>query len=676
MLCEKQSDFFLIAGICELKINYSGLSIIGDYMQRFKKFIIVLTAVLMILSVPLAAAEMSVRWEWALDDPDVTMYRYQIGGEDPDGWTVLPQDTDSLEISGLDADSEYTLYLQRSYDGINWSPSATSTAKADVSQIPDVRLYRYGGYELRAEIMNGSAMLYYPETVSEQDAVDFIAYESEKYDLADSGITYSINGAGIAEFGYPDGISRDTAASELDVFVNDLVDYITAPKAIVQEPESVAEPIAEESAEPAVVREYEYAGYKLTATISSGKADLVYPSFITDDEVNTFFAVENAKYGLADLGVSYAFGGEGEVTINYPEAYSNEEAAAELDVLVEDLIAYLTPAPEPVVEEAAEEAEEPAVVREYEYAGYKLTAMISSGRAELVYPAFITDDEVNTFFAVENAKYGLADLGVSYAFGGAGEVTISYPEAYSNEEAAAELDVLVEDLIAYLAPAPVEQPAAEPVKEEVAAEPQPVLPIAPLTPVALPEEEDSPFAFSLLVRGGVASSFDTSFSFSDTIFAEAGLGFDFSRILPIGDHFGFGLRSDLLVDFVPKANGKWDLEDNLQYFNVFNYAEMTSIDLKLTMDIVAGPVDIYVGGGAGFAIGNPHDNSVISEYLQLGTFNIGSVRFSMDWFASAIAGIRFYIGDVFSIGAEVNYRYMVESNKHMGSADLVLGFTF
>ena len=301
---------------------------------------------------------------------------------------------------------------------------------------------------------------------------------------------------------------------------------------------------------------------------------------------------------------------------------------------------------------------------------------MSSGKAELVYPSFITDDEVNTFFAVENAKYGLADLGVSYAFGGEGEVTINYPEAYSNEEAAAELDMLVEDLIAYLAPAPVEQPAAEPVKEEVAAEPQPVLPIAPLTPVALPEEEDSPFAFSLLVRGGVASSFDTSFSFSDTIFAEAGLGFDFSRILPIGDHFGFGLRSDLLVDFVPKANGKWDLEDNLQYFNVFNYAEMTSIDLKLTMDIVAGPVDIYVGGGAGFAIGNPHDNSVISEYLQLGTFSIGSVRFSMDWFASAIAGIRFYIGDVFSIGAEVNYRYMVESNKHMGSADLVLGFTF
>ena len=42
-------------------------------MQRFKKLIIALIAVLMIISVPLAAAEMSVRWEWALDDPDATL---------------------------------------------------------------------------------------------------------------------------------------------------------------------------------------------------------------------------------------------------------------------------------------------------------------------------------------------------------------------------------------------------------------------------------------------------------------------------------------------------------------------------------------------------------------------------------------------------------------------------
>ena len=776
-------------------------------MQRFKKLIIALIAVLMIISVPLAAAEMSVRWEWALDDPDATLYRYQIGGEDPDSWTVLDPDTDSLELSGLDAGSEYTLYLQRSYDGINWSPSAVSTAKADLSKVPDVRIYRYDGYELKAEIRDGSVTLIYPDIVTDSDAAAFIAYESEKYGLGDSGITYSISSPSVV-FSYSQDYSREMVAGEVDTFVNDLIDYITAPQPapveevpepVAEEPvpapvveeteeaivreyeyagytltatidsgkavllypafitdeevsaffavenakygladlgvsyafgvdgevtltypaeytneeaasmldelvddliayittpasvEEVPEPVAEEpvpvpvveETEEAIVREYEYAGYTLTATIDSGKAVLLYPAFVTDEEVSTFFAVENAKYGLADLGVSYAFGVDGEVTLTYPAEYSNEEAASMLDELVDDLIAYITtPAPASVVEEAEEpvvEETEEAIVREYEYAGYTLTATIDSGKAVLLYPAFVTDEEVSTFFAVENAKYGLADLGVSYAFGVDGEVTLTYPAEYTNEEAASMLDELVDDLIAYITPAPAEEPAVAETPEPVAEpEAEAVLPtpIAPIAPVEIAEEEDNPFAFSLLLRGGVASAFDNSFNFNGPIFAEAGLGFDFSRIVAIGDNFGFGLRSDLVVDFVPKANGKWDLEDKLQYFNLFNYAEMTSLDLKLTMDVVAGPMDLYVGGGVGFAIGNPHDNTAVTDNLQLGSFSLGNVKFAMDWFASAIAGVRFYIGDVFSIGAEVNYRYIVESQTHMGSADVVLGFTF
>ena len=526
-------------------------------MQRFKKLIIALAAILMILSVPLAAAEMTVRWAWTLDDPDVTAYRYQVGGENPDSWTVLPADTDSLELSGLDAAGEYTLYLQRSYDGVNWSPSAVSTAKADPSEIPDVRIYRYDGYELRAEIRDGNTILSYPP-VSEEDAVAFISLENERYGLGDIGVRYSLDEPGTATFTYPSDISRETVVSELDKLVNDLVDYITTPapapapepepKPVVAEP--APEPVEEPVPETPIVKEYEYAGYTLTATILTGETTLEYPAFITDDEVNTFFALENEKYGFGDLGVVYAFGDDGEVVLTYPEEYSKETVAAELDMLVEDLIAYLTPAPEP------EPVADAPIVKEYEYSGYKLIATIDIGATTLEYPAFITDDEVNTFFALENEKYGLGDLGVVYAFGDDGEVVLTYPEEYSKETVAAELDMLVDDLIAYLTPAPepVEEPAAEP-----------VLPVAPIAPVAVPEEDD-PFAFSLLVRGGVASSFDNSFSFNENIFAEVGLGFDFSRIVAIGDNFGFGLRSDLLVDFVPKATGKWNLENGLDYF--------------------------------------------------------------------------------------------------------------
>ena len=159
--------------------------------------------------------------------------------------------------------------------------------------------------------------------------------------------------------------------------------------------------------------------------------------------------------------------------------------------------------------------------------------------------------------------------------------------------------------------------------------------------------------------------------------AQFGIGLDFRNAIPVGRHFGFGLRSDITVDFMPKG-GAWDLADNLQYFNVLNYAEASSIDLKITADVTSGPVDFYLGGGLGYSISNPADN-VDNEYFNsihtLGTVDIGTA-FSSAWFASGILGIRFYCGDIFSIGAEVHYRYYMPSGKHYGSADLVLGFTF
>ncbi len=246
------------------------------------------------------------------------------------------------------------------------------------------------------------------------------------------------------------------------------------------------EPITEPAEEP-VTRVYEYAGYTLTAVIDSGKAELEYPAFIADSDTEAFFAAENEKYGLADLGVSYVLNGNGKATISYPAEYSNETAAAELDLLVEDLIAYLSapaitetaeeePVTEPEEEPAAEPAEEP-VTRVYEYAGYTLTAVIDSGKAELEYPAFIADSDVIEFFAAENEKYGLADLGVSYVLNGNGSATISYPAEYSNETAAAELDLLVEDLIAYLS-APAITETEEP--EEMAEVPDAPFIISPV----------------------------------------------------------------------------------------------------------------------------------------------------------------------------------------------------
>ncbi|MBO8436457.1 MAG: hypothetical protein IAA97_05720, partial [Spirochaetes bacterium] len=358
-------------------------------MQKFKKLVIALLTLLMIISVPLSAVEMTVTWEWALTDPDVTAYRYQLNGEDPDGWTVLSGDSSSLTLSGLEAEKEYTLYLQSSYDGEHWSESATSTAKADLSARPDVRLYRYGNYELKASIWDGKAVLEYP-AVPADDVEAFIALENERYALGDLGVFYSIDSLTSTSFTYPETFSRESVAAELDILVQDLVAYITTPVP-ASEPEAIEEPapateetVVEEApvvVDEPIVREYSYAGYTLTATIDTGKTVLEYPAVATDDEVNSFFALENEKYGYGEMGVVYTLDGDGIATFTYPEEFTKESVAAELDKLVDDLIAYITtPVAEPeAVEEPvpAVEPEVPAVVdepivREYSYAGYTL----------------------------------------------------------------------------------------------------------------------------------------------------------------------------------------------------------------------------------------------------------------------------------------------------------------
>ena len=130
-----------------------------------------------------------------------------------------------------------------------------------------------------------------------------------------------------------------------------------------------------------------------------------------------------------------------------------------------------------------------------------------------------------------------------------------------------------------------------------------------------------------------------------------------------------------MCNFLP-VEGSWTYEDKLEYFNIMNYAESVLLDLKLMMDVTAGPMDLYIGGGAGYGICNPVDAPNLGDLFKLYDFSIGGADFGSDWFASAIAGIRFSIGNVFSLGVEANYRYMVTAKQHVGSADVVLGFTF
>jgi len=92
------------------------------------KFIALLAA-LVLLPAVLFAVPVVVTWEWLLEDPMVTTFRYQVNGEDDDKWTVVDSSVTSHTERGLDGTLAHTLYLQQSYDGIHFSDSAISVAE-------------------------------------------------------------------------------------------------------------------------------------------------------------------------------------------------------------------------------------------------------------------------------------------------------------------------------------------------------------------------------------------------------------------------------------------------------------------------------------------------------------------------------------------------------------------
>ncbi|MBO8435831.1 MAG: hypothetical protein IAA97_02475 [Spirochaetes bacterium] len=194
--------------------------------------------------------------------------------------------------------------------------------------VPIMREYSYAGYTLKATIDAGKTVLEYPAVATDDEVNAFFALENEKYGYGEMGVVYTLDGDGIATFTYPEELTKESVAVELDKLVDDLITYITTPvPAVVDEP---------------IVREYSYAGYTLKATIDAGKTVLEYPVVATDDEVNAFFALENEKYGYGEMGVVYTLDGDGIATFTYPEEFTKESVAVELDKLVDDLIHYVS----------------------------------------------------------------------------------------------------------------------------------------------------------------------------------------------------------------------------------------------------------------------------------------------------------------------------------------------
>ena len=425
---------------------------------------------------------------------------------------------------------------------------AESTGEPEVSveakSAPVVRDYDVAGYNLRAIITEGKTVLEYPDFIIDSDVHEFFAVENEKYGLGDLGVIYMIENPGTVALGYPKTYSEDIVLAELDMLVDDLRAYVGAP--VEEVPEVISS-------------EYEIAGYILSTEVSVGETVLEYPAFILDDEVIEFFAVENEKYGLGDLGVVYSLEGDGVAVLTYPEEYSVDTVQSELENLVADLAAYVgaplveVTEPEPVAVEEPEPVvveevvlPEPPVMKNYGIYGYILHTEVGDGEVVLEYPAFIPDEDVIGFFAVENEKYGLGDLGVVYTLEGDGRAVLTYPDTYSRDVVSAELDLLVEDLLAYLAaPAEPEEAVVEPeiavVEEAVPAEPEEIVYPYGIDPIVKAEGDTDGFDLYIVhtndVHGRIVAGEDGSMGYAklDTLLKEARTAFPDILLLDAGD---------------------------------------------------------------------------------------------------------------------------------------------
>lgn len=66
-------------------------------------------------------------WMWKTDEK-IKKFRFKVNNDDPSYWDhVVNGDVTTHSIRGVKPGEVYTLYLQQSYDGENWSDTAIST---------------------------------------------------------------------------------------------------------------------------------------------------------------------------------------------------------------------------------------------------------------------------------------------------------------------------------------------------------------------------------------------------------------------------------------------------------------------------------------------------------------------------------------------------------------------
>ncbi len=90
----------------------------------FRSFILI--CIMLVSAVAIFAQEVDITWNWTATQDGITAFRYQMDGELDGAWTVVDAAVTSYETGPVDATVPHVLYVQQSFDGVNWSASGST----------------------------------------------------------------------------------------------------------------------------------------------------------------------------------------------------------------------------------------------------------------------------------------------------------------------------------------------------------------------------------------------------------------------------------------------------------------------------------------------------------------------------------------------------------------------
>ena len=302
-----------------------------------------------------------------------------------------------------------------------WAKSvAQAETKTEPEPAPAVysETISYNGFTARIEATVGEACITYPSFITNEEVAGAFAAVSTEYPEFTQNLTFSFGNAGTAYVYYPQTYGEvefeqavGILKGELPAYIDGLLAYYAAQEQAAQE-QAAQEQQAETNIQP-LVREFTYRGFDASVSAYVGTGFVTYPSYVTDEEMNSC-AYNLVQLHPADFSeVRYSILRPGLAEISYPETYGEAEFNRLTDIVEQELYAYIDyvwVTPEPV--------KAPEVVAEVQPEVEK-TPIETAPRPEETVAAPVEEKK-------SDFKFGIS-VGVIYGFGN-GEDTFSAPQ--------------------------------------------------------------------------------------------------------------------------------------------------------------------------------------------------------------------------------------------------------